>query len=142
MRSGFEKVLTAGVVRDPLESHCYTSAVFSPDGKHVAASHNDGTVRMWNVSSGRMVRRLAAGVDWVNDLAFFPDGKGLVSAGRDRTLRCFDVSDLSEHGVRDETCAMRHFMGHKVRRFLRSLGAYSRLHPVRTAFGLFCRGLA
>ena len=144
MRFGFEKALRAGVVRDALDSHCYTSALFSPDGKHVAASHNDGTVRVWSVGKGTIVRRLAAGVDWVNDLAFFPDGSGLVSGGRDRTLRCFDVSDVFEHGVEDETWGVRHLIGHKVRFFFFLFfgGGLPRSSPARTAFSIFCSDLS
>jgi WD40 repeat protein len=48
----------------------------------VAASHRDGIVRMWDVCTGQLTRRMKAHLDWANCVAFMPDGKGLVSGGR------------------------------------------------------------
>jgi WD40 repeat protein len=69
-----------------LDQPHYRSAVFSPDGRYVAASHRDGMVRIWCVRTGQLRRRVKAYMNWVNDIAFMPDGKDLVSGRRDKTL--------------------------------------------------------
>jgi WD40 repeat protein len=93
MRDGATKLLNE---ENPtfLDDPCYRSAVFSPDGRYVAASHRDGMVRIWDVCTGQLMRRMKAHMDWANCVAFMPDGKGLVSGGSDRKLRYWDVSSL------------------------------------------------
>ena len=65
----------------------YCSAVFSPDGRYIAACHYDGMVRVWGMRTGQLSRRVPARGHWVTDVAFMPDGKGLISGSFDRTLR-------------------------------------------------------
>ena len=72
----------------------YTSTVFSPDGLYVAASHNDGMVRIWSIRTGQLIRRVKAHVERVYGIAFMPDGKSLVSGGGDNSLKYWDVSSL------------------------------------------------
>lgn len=54
---------------------------FSPDGTLIAgASTSDGTVKLWNVASGRLVRSLPTHADYVLSVAFTPDGTTLAAA--------------------------------------------------------------
>jgi WD40 repeat protein/serine/threonine protein kinase len=79
-------------------------AVFSPDGKTVASASEDGTVRMWDVSTGDVRYTLRGHTDKVLDTAFSPDGKTLASVGYDRTIWLWDSvtgqarSTLQGHG--------------------------------------------
>src|SRR5262249_42897722 len=66
--------------------HGYTVAgvAFSPDRKTLASAGQDNTIRLWDLATGKQVRRLVAitglGAQhaWVTSLAFSPDGKRIL----------------------------------------------------------------
>ena len=61
-----------------------------PDGRTLASSSYDGTVRLWEVSSGQMIRVLAEHTNWVTYVTFSPDGRLLASSSTDETIRLWD----------------------------------------------------
>jgi WD40 repeat protein len=64
---------------------------FAPDGRAAASASEDRAVLVWDVATGRLVRRLEGHTDEVTAVAFSPDGKRLLSGGRDRTVRLWDA---------------------------------------------------
>src|SRR5262249_38550306 len=50
------------------------SVAFSPDRRTLASGNNDGTVSLWEVTTGREVRRLRPGQTPVMSVSFSPDG--------------------------------------------------------------------
>jgi WD40 repeat protein len=77
-------------------SETVNSVAFSPDGKTLASGSEDHTIKLWEVTTGRVLRTLTGHSDGVNSVAFSPDGKRLASGGDDKTIKLWDVSTGTE----------------------------------------------
>jgi WD40 repeat protein len=87
-----ERLVLAG------HTHQITKLAFSPDSKRLASASRDGTVRLWDLASGKEIRRLETnGEAWA--VAFVADGMVVVSAGDKETcLRFWDAATGKELG--------------------------------------------
>jgi hypothetical protein len=85
------------------------AAVFSPNGKILAAGGRDGVVRLFDTATGKVGRTFEGhkgqqpGQAWVTSLSFSPNGNLLAEAGRDGIVHLWDVDkgteqQLSGHG--------------------------------------------
>jgi WD40 repeat protein len=68
-----------------------TAVAFSPDGRLIASGCEDHMVRVWQIETRRLVRRLAGHSSVVTAVAFSPDGSVIASASNDRTVRLWDA---------------------------------------------------
>lgn len=57
------------------------AVAYSPDGKFVAASGDDGIIRLWDAETGKLAAEFKGHTLIVTSLAFSPDGKLLASSG-------------------------------------------------------------
>ncbi|MBA2542565.1 MAG: protein kinase, partial [Deltaproteobacteria bacterium] len=76
----------------PTGNYHVSRIAFSADGTRIAAGMGDRTVRVWDASSGRVLRVLRGHSDLVLDVAFSPDGMTLASASYDKTIRVWDLA--------------------------------------------------
>jgi WD40 repeat protein len=79
------------------------NVAFSPGGLLIASGSIDGTVRLWEVQTGKEIRRFKGRTGEVSDVAFSPHGRWIASGGVDKTVRLWDVQTTKE---------IRRFEGH------------------------------
>jgi mono/diheme cytochrome c family protein len=84
---------------DPLPFTGHTEAVlclaFAPDGRRAVSGSQDKTLRLWDVASGKELRRFEGHTDAVTCVAFMPDSR-LLSGSRDHSVRLWDVETGTE----------------------------------------------
>jgi WD40 repeat protein len=70
---------------------------FSPDGKRLASSSGDGTVKVWDVAAGKLVWE-KSGHDGatIRSVAYSPDGKLLATGSYDKTVKFWNAETGSE----------------------------------------------
>ena len=68
-----------------------TSVSFCPDGKTLASSSWDKTVRLWDTQTGKHLRTFHGHIGMIYTVVFSPDGKTLASGSRDGSLLLWDL---------------------------------------------------
>ncbi len=66
------------------------------DGRHVAQSWSDNTIRLFEVETGNEVRRFTGYKGWAAGMAFSPDGRRLLSGSEGKTIYLWDVATGKE----------------------------------------------
>jgi sugar lactone lactonase YvrE len=85
-------------VGDLLRGHtqAINGLALSPDGKTIATTSFDNTVRLWDLASRQPIGTLRPGSSgsavFTNDVAFSPDGKILATTGENDKVRLWDVT--------------------------------------------------
>ncbi len=71
--------------------------LFSPDAALVAAASEDGTIKLWDVTTGREIRRLVG-----DELVFSPDGRWLASGGGNNPVKIWEITTGKETSTLSE----------------------------------------
>ena len=69
------------------------AVAISADGQRAvsASSHEDNTIRVWDLETGASLRTLTGHSDWVEAVAVSADGRHAVSGSHDSTVRVWDL---------------------------------------------------
>jgi WD40 repeat protein/serine/threonine protein kinase len=78
-----------------------TCVAFSPNGRRIATTSNDRTVKLWDAETGQEVLTLRDHTAGVLCVTFSPDGHRLVSGSIDRTARIWDATPLGSETHRE-----------------------------------------
>jgi WD40 repeat protein/serine/threonine protein kinase len=94
------------VLHDKTEMH---ALAFHPDGERLASAGGDGAVKVWHISTRKVVQTIAnAHTKAVVCVAFHRGGQYLASVGSDRRVKVWDLT--TEKELLDEPCdAVRKF---------------------------------
>jgi len=83
-------------------AHQVSKAAISPDGSTVATGTcatvvnsdcTEGAVWLWDLPTGKLLKKLGGFPNMVESLAFSADGSALIVGSRDGTLRVYATSD-------------------------------------------------
>jgi WD40 repeat protein len=69
----------------------FFGASFSPDGSRIVFTGVDKSIRLFDATAGKEIRRIDHHEDWAFGAVFGVDGKRIVSVGRDRAAKLTEV---------------------------------------------------
>ncbi len=88
-----------------------TAVAFAPDGRHLVSGGTDGSVLLWDLRSGMVLRPLEGHApERVYGVAFSTDGSRAVTCGGDGIIRVHDLAARTARhlrGHRDKVSAVR-----------------------------------
>ena len=89
-----------------------TVCVVTVDGRRAVSGSSIGSIKVWDLETGRCLRELEGHAGSVDNLALTADGRWMVSSGNDHTMRIWDLltgnypQNLGLHGGRIEALAV------------------------------------
>jgi WD40 repeat protein len=83
-----------------IPAECYRSMVVSPDGCIIATgAKDDSLIRLWEVSSGQLIRQFSGHYCGVSTLQFAERGRTLISGSWDTSILIWDVTGRKAQAV-------------------------------------------
>ena len=82
---------TGTLVRRFKYSNSILSLVFSPNGKLLACGSNNGTITIWKVKNGELIRTLRGPKLNILSITFPPNGKFVISGSSDSKVKIWEI---------------------------------------------------
>jgi eukaryotic-like serine/threonine-protein kinase len=73
-----------------------TGVAYHPDGKLIATSSWDHTIKLWDASTGDLRQSLLGHRDWVMHVEFSPDGRRIATGGADGAIKIWETASTQE----------------------------------------------
>ncbi|MBW4577165.1 MAG: CHAT domain-containing protein [Aphanothece sp. CMT-3BRIN-NPC111] len=92
----FYKKISLADTLTGFSTEVYAVAI-SPDGQKLVSgsgdiSHEDDTIKIWNLDNGTLINTLTGHLHWVYAIAISPDGKTIVSGSLDSTIKIWNLA--------------------------------------------------
>jgi WD40 repeat protein len=81
-----------GEPADLLDGGAVNGLAFSPDGGLLASAGGDRTIKVWDLSTGKVKFNFDGLPGGVFSVAFSPDGRQLAAGGKDKVVRLYDLT--------------------------------------------------
>lgn len=72
-------------------SNAVSSLDIAPDNRTLASGSYDNTIKLWDLSTGKLLRTLSGHSNGVLEVAIAPNGRMLASASSDKTIKVWDL---------------------------------------------------
>merc|ERR1711906_16815 len=82
-------------------SHFVSDVVISSDGQFALSGSWDGTLRLWEINSGRTTRRFVGHSKDVLSVAFSVDNRQIVSGSRDKTIKLWNTLGECKYTIQE-----------------------------------------
>ena len=73
-------------------SKAVNAVALSPDGRQAVSASQDNLLRLWDISTGLLLRTFDTQTGGTDSVAFSPDGRRILAGGNDARLRIWDVA--------------------------------------------------
>ncbi|KAJ1450205.1 WD40-repeat-containing domain protein [Pelagophyceae sp. CCMP2097] len=83
-------------------SHFVSDVVISSDGQFALSGSWDGTLRLWELATGKTTRRFVGHAKDVLSVAFSADNRQIVSGSRDKTVKLWNTLGECKYTISDE----------------------------------------
>ncbi len=72
-----------------------TGVSYSPDGRRIASASLDGTIKLWDATTGQEILTLRGHASQLFGISYSPDGRTLLAGCYDGTLKVWDATSLT-----------------------------------------------
>ena len=83
-------------------NHFVSDVVISSDAQYALSGSWDGTLRLWEINTGRCTRRFVDHTKDVLSVAFSADNRQIVSGSRDRTIKLWNTLGDCKFTIQDD----------------------------------------